>query len=626
MKPEIFVDRLDGGLNQSDAPSYIDITESPDCYNQDFGDRGSTGTRYGTSYFNTAAITAAGDGATAYNGVKVLWKAGSQYYMSGTAEVLVTASSGKYSSGTTVVYAQYQDVLFSSDGINGPYRYEGGQSFYNMGIGIPSAPTAVSGAAAAGVVPTGTHYYTVAFVNTHVAIGEIGSASLGVTLATSATVNVSGIPLGSGLYGVAERRVYRATNVTGPYNLVKVLSDNITTSFTDSLSAGTTLANEDGSSPKPFAAIHAFKERLWMPDNDNRTVLRYTDYDNPYVSQAENFLPLNKGGDHADIIAISDQNDLLTNFKDGDALYLVSIEDPADDTTFKDLKSPANVGIVGPKAFTKDDNGIIFCAKRQGKFVGVGYVSGTGLVETQTQFLVNKVISRKIEQLILTTPSSLWSKISIGNYNNRIYIGFPIQSNSTRIDGILFFDVNRIVQDKDTDPGSWSPWSGEVGVNDFFTVDEKLYGISSNSHGKIIEFNNNTYTDADGSAIESYWRSKEIGSDGDLESWVKDFRQVISWVDRLGSYSMRVCVKVDGEQGDGTCYDLDLTPVSSVWDSAIWDVSLWGPGSLRNEIEQAVGPLLGKRIQVSFFNDTAVAGRGFRVNSFKIRFSYRRQR
>lgn len=622
-KPELSIDRLDGGLNKKDGPSYIDDTESPSCLNVTFGDRGSVETREGTSYYSQYFETKAGDGGTVYQGTMVVWYGGKMYRMSGNTGVVVSDASGAFTEGQQVAYEQYQDILFCSDGTNGPYRYEGGQSFYNMGIDVPSAPTAVCDAANGSAVSAGTYVYGVTFVNTHVAEGEIGSASADVTLATTSTVNVTEIPTGTDIQGVASRYIYRRPASASTWGFVKEITDNTTTSFTDSV-ANADVGGEpptDASSPKPFSAIRLHKERLWMPDDDNETLLRYTEFDVPFVSKALNFVQLAKG-DGSNIRAIGVQNDLITAFK-ANSIFVLDMSDPTDDTTIQVIKSPANGGIVGMRAFVEEENGIIFMMERNKHIIGLGYLSGIGLVNTQDNFLVSKVLTKKIEEDILQYPPGVWSKIAMTTFKNRIYIAVPATQSSTTLDGILLFDVNRIVYDDNTDPGSWAPWDGVVGSNDFMVFDDKLYSVCSGAIGSILQFNNGSYTDADGSAINSYWWSKELG--GSLESWIKDFRHVVVWFERLGSYFMNLKIRLDGNEGAGDTYQIDLTPSGALWNNAQWNNAVWGPASQRIETENAVGPKLGKRIQVGFDNQNT-AGQGFKIHSLKVRFNLRRQR
>lgn len=627
-KLEIDVPRLDGGLNKKDGPSKIDITESPDCLNVSFGDRGSVETREGTSYYNTSTAEIGSnviDGLTEYKNTMVVWAGGNMYRVSGTTAVTVASAESQFASGTFVAYERYQDILFCSDGTNGPFRYEGGQSFYNMGITAPSAPTGASDTSGGGDIAADTYYYAVTYVNTHVVEGGIGSASVAVTLAASASVDVSSIPTGTEIEGVSTRNVYRATSATGPWLFVKELADNTTSSFSDNVAVGSEGSEppDDGTAPTPFTTIKAHKERLWFDDSNNRTLLRYTNFDNPFVSEALNFLPLQKG-DGSNITAIGEQNDFVTAFK-ANNVYVVAISDASDDTTFVQIKSPANVGVTGSRAFVETDNGIIFLGKRNGQITGVQFLSGFDVIQTQDQYLLSKMLSRKVEKDVLAYPSSLWDCVSMQYFDNRIYIGVPATASSVRIDGVLWFDVNRIVRDADTDPGSWAPWDGVVGVRDWAVLDGVLYGGSSVADGYILKFNNGTYTDADGSAINSYWWSKLIGGEPGIESWVKDWRHVVPWYDRLGSYFMNLKVRLDGSQEDGDSFQIDLTPGGSLWDTAVWDTDDWGGAIVEDELEKSVSPKLGKRIQVRFDNQNT-AGQGFRVHSFKTRFNVRRQR
>lgn len=621
-RTQIEVERLDGGLNQKNGPSVIDLTESPDCLNVTYGDLGSVETREGTSYFNTGAIgTFSVDGGTVYNNTAVVWANGNMYRMSGTTAVTISSAQSAFVAGAYVAYCNYQSMLICSDGTNGPYRFEGNDSFYNLGIAIPSAPTGASNGA--GNIAAGTYYYKVAYVNTHLAEGEIGSASGGVTLTGSAVVLVSNIPTGSTIQGVYARRLYRATSTGGTFQYVGEITDNVTTTFTDTVGVGSEGSEgiTDGTAPTPFTTVKLHQERLWFDDSENRSIGRYTEYQNPHISKALNVIPLNEG-DGSNIAAVGVQDDLVNWMKD-ESIWLTGITDPSDDTTFFTKKSPANVGIVGPRAFVETDNGIVFVAKRQGRIVGVQLLSGMNTIQTTDQFLRTQNISEKIEQFLFESPKEYWSKMAMTTYDNRIYIAFPY-SLATRNDYILWFDINRLDSMGDGQPGSWSPWDGIVGVTDFFTKDGVLYGTSSNTDGYIIRFNNGTYTDADGSAIDSYWWSKEIGGEKAIESWVKDWRFVNVWRQKIGAYNMNLKVRLDGAQGTGDQYPIDLTPSTSAYGTSTWGYSYYAEGSRAFETQVPIGPKVGRRVQIGFDNQNT-AGQGFKVHSFKILFNLRRQ-
>lgn len=627
-KIELVVDRLDGGLNQKDGPQAIDVTESPDCLNVVFGDKGTCETREGTSYFNTSSVETGSnvaDGGGSYkNSTMVAWFGGTMFRSSGTTFVAVSGSTNTYTSGTAVNWATFQDIMFWSDGINGPYRWEGGNDIYKMGMYPMSAPVAASNVA--GNIAVGTWYYAIAPVNTHAVEGPLGSMAT-VTNTVSAVIGLTGVPIGTALAGVSTRYVYRASTTVGPWYRVGTIADNTTTVYTDTVGAASgvlgSLAATSTTSPKPFNCIALHKERLWMPDKDNLSLLRYTDFTNPFVSDDLNFVELAEGDD-TDIKAVGVQNDLVTGFKDN-SIFVCAMSDPSDDTTLEVRKSPANYGITGARGFINTDNGIIFAAKQFGRLVGFGYLSGLDLVQTQDQFLLSKTLTKKIENLMSNCATSLYSKISMATKDNAILVSFPATSTSSTMDGALWFDVGRIVHDKDTDPGSWVSWDGVVGCHFLFNHVGNLYGGYKEATGKILKFYNGTYTDANGDAINSYWWSKQLGGDEGYESWVKDWRFVTPWYDLLAAYNMYMRVRIDGDQSVGNSTPIDLTPSGTLWGFSTWGGGFWNGGQLRKETQFPIGPLLGKRLQIRFDNNDTVA-QGFKVHQFKVIYNPRRQR
>ena len=153
------------------------------------------------------------------------------------------------------------------------------------------------------------------YVNTQVVEGQIGSASVSVVLTNSSAVQVSGIPLGATSQGVNQRFLYRATAASGPFRKVATLADNTTTSVVDTLANGAEGIQPvlDGTAPTPFTTIESTRDRLFFDDASNRSLLRWTEYTNPYVSVAEDFEPVNNG-DGESILAITFQDNLVLCF------------------------------------------------------------------------------------------------------------------------------------------------------------------------------------------------------------------------------------------------------------------------------------------------------------------------
>lgn len=613
------IPRFDGGLNTKDSKSRIGITESPDALNVVFDDEGSVATRQGSTLFNTQAVGSAPiDGISSYNGSMIIWHGGDMYRASGTTFVTIASAQNQFASGAAVAHIVYQNLLFCSDGTNGAYKYDG-SAFRQMGIAIPSAPTAASDGA--GNVETGSYNYRISNLNTQAVEGEAGSMSVTVTLATTAAVTISGIPTAPVSHGIDARYIYRASVPTGPYRFVGSIADNTTTTFADSVGATTwavaAQAIEDGTAPTPFTTIAQHREVLFFDDSSERTLLRYTESGNPFVSKAANFRPLNKG-DKSDIVRIDVQDNLVTTLKDN-STWLLDMVDPADPLTWVITKSPSNYGIVGMQAATLIPNGLLFVGKQNGKVTGLHVLSGFQVLETADSKLRTRSISEKIEDNILSFPSNLWSKISLGTFQNRIYMLCAI-SGDTKNDHIYWFDINRI--GSEGQPGSYSLWDGISG-SVISQHEGDLYIGSSDSIGQIYKIEDGTYNDR-GSAINSYFWTKEFGGKEVIESWIKDFRKFNLWYAKTGSWNMGVRYRKDGDSSDGNEILVDLTPGGSLWDTAIWGLDEWGGAQTDNETQHSFGTLLGRRLQMRFDNQDT-ANQYFKVHRLELLMNLRRQ-
>lgn len=619
------IERLDGGQNTKDSPSKIGPYETPDCLNVVFDDQGSVATRDGTSTFNTSAAigTFAVDGGISYNNSMIVWANGNMYRASGLAFTPVTQASGKFTAGNKIAAKVYQNILFCSDGTNPAYKYTGGENFFNMGIDIPSAPTGASNGG--GSIATGTYYYAVSFVNSQAVEGEMGSFSVAVTTTNSSTVRVSEIPVGSTLAGVNQRFVYRAETSSGPFRRVGTISDNTTTTFDDTISNGAEgkLSIEDGTKPTPFTTIELHKERLFFDDSTNRSFLRWTNFTNPFISEVENFEPIDNG-DGESIVAVVSQDDFVTAFKSSNNTSIETV-DPSDDLTWIKRKSPSNLGIVGPRAFAYMQNGVIFMGKQNGRLTGIHVLSGVQVVETYDGRLRSQTISEKIEYDLLTLiDSAEWSNIAMAVYKNRLLVSYGTTATvANQNDRIFWLDLNRFVPP--SQPGSWAPWDG-ITVSQMFVHSGVLYGTSSQANGLVYRFDSGAYSDS-GAAINSYYWSKEIGGqdEGDLDSYYKDLREIYVWVAKLGNYNMNVRYRVDGDSGLGRAFPVNLNGTGSLWGTMIWGVDQWGGTRTDYEKRLSIGRAQGKRFQFRFDNQNTVS-QGFKVHRLEVGMNLRRRR
>lgn len=621
------IDRLDGGYNSKQSPSKIAPEESPDCLNVTFDIDGSVRTRDGTVKHNTTTIGSyTVDHGTSYNGDHILWANGQMWRnssTSGTTFTAITSSSGHFATGASIAAIVYQNVLFTSDGTRGPWKYTGSENFYNMGVDIPSSPTGAS--IGAGSISTGTYYYGISFVNTQVVEGQIGSSSVGVTLTNSSSVGLTSIPVGSTLAGVNQRFVYRGDTAIGPFRKVGTINDNTTTTFTDTLANGGEgkFPVLDGGKPKAFNTIILNHERLFFDDKDDTTFIRYTEFQNPYITIAENQEPMN-AGDGFPIVATGSQDNFVYIGKRNKA-FVLEIVDPSDDTTWSKKELPGNIGITGAFAIRNITNGTVFVGIQNNRISGVHLLQGAQIVESIDGRLRSFLISEKIEYDILNNfHASHWDSIRLELFDNRLYMSYCDASNAAGNNNKIFWlDLTRIGTEEQ--PGSWAPWDN-ITAKCLYQHDGKLFGGESTSTGFVRRFNSGSYDDY-GSAINSYFWTKEIGGedDGSLDSYIKNLREIYVYYRKLGNYNMNVSVRMDGDSSNGVAYPISLSNAASLWGTAIWGASVWG-GS-RTEFQQkiSINGLLGRRFQVRFDNQNT-AGQAFRVHRLELGMKSRRRR
>ena len=626
------MDRIDGGLNNSNSPNALTLSESPDCLNVVYGTEGSVETRPGGSIYNTTAVGSyVVDGGASYNGSMLIWANGDMYRISGTTAETISSGQGCYTAGQKIESVVYQNMLIFSGGTTGPYRYHGASnSVYQLGIATPTVVTAACNTAgAAPRPPTGENHYKITYVNTGVVEGPT-SPGYSLTLATSALVYLSSIPVGAASMGVAERYIYRASTSAGPFRYIGKLADNVTTVYTDSVGTTTwsagTLAPQDATAPTPFTTVKLHKNRLFFDDSTDRTILRYTDFLIPYISQAANFIKINQG-DTSYITNIKVQQDLVTVFKDN-SYWLTQLNDPADDATWIMEEGPGHLGCVGPRAAVEVNDGIIFIGKRGGFITGAHWLSGANVLEAAAYTTKTNAISQRVEDTFKSITRTFWDDIALGLWKDKLLIAFT--KTGTSNNAILWFDTAKL--SGQSQPGSWSLWDGRVTqVGGFFEHLGHFYALSALADGFILEVCKEAqYNDA-GGAINSYWWSKPIGGEPAVESWMKDWRRLYVWFDSQDNSYLKVNYKSFGVIGDGSAATpLSQDPGGITWGSFVWGVGVWGVGG---SFEEKVfgGPLLSRRIQIKFSNNGAGTASGvtdyaFRVNNFKLQCNLRGER
>ena len=170
---------------------------------------------------------------------------------------------------------------------------------------------------------------------------------------------------------------------------------------------------------------------------------------------------------------------------------------------------------------------------------------------------------------------------------------------------------------------SWEPITG-ITPAQFTVYGGNLYYGSSLADGFVYQLETTTYSD-NGTAIDSYFWTKEFSGNKGEEDLQKDFKYAKLLVENLGAYDMDIIFRTDSDSGEGLLAErIDLDPGSSLWGSMIWGVSDWGGGVAQQRVTIPLG-LSGQRIQVKFSNQNA-AGQGFKVLAMSINYNIKGKR
>lgn len=611
------IEAFDGGLNSKYEPNIIADNESPDCKNVVFDDRGGVQTRLGSTKFNTTAVGSfAGDGlfTCRFNdGTEQMvgWWNGTMFKLNTTTFVTVPSAQSVFTAGTRVDMTMYQNYAFFGNGGSNPYKWNGTE-FTRMGIPQPnSGPTVVSGTAGANAVPTGDVNYKVSYVNSALAEGNVSALTTTLTIATSATVSLTCLPIAPTSFGVNQRKLYRMDSTTGGvYKLRATIADNTTVNYTDTGGSVSTSAPVDNAEPPNWSMSTTHQERVFVNNPANPSYAYYSELGNPYVVKTTNYILMGDGdGENISGIAVHANN--VAYFKDSSIwmLYMPS-------TTTTDwirIKTLSKYGSVGHFAQADYSSLRMFIGKRYGVLAGFFALGGVDTQPESTQTVTTAIKSDsksdKIEpDVFLLNRSAVTTACAI-EYKNKLWFAVPgnLQTTNTLV---YQYDFQRRAE-SETD-GSWVPFTFPVSISAFTIYGGALYAQSQTANGFVYKLDvASTYSD-DGSAINSYYWTKEFKGHPQHLEHRKDFRNAYFIVETMGNWYMNISFRIDAQAGSTVTTAVYLSPGNSVWGTAIWGAFTWGSGSTRKDVTINSSPYAGKKIQFKFDNQNT-AGQAFHV-------------
>ena len=614
---------FDGGLNTKFEKSIIEDNESPDCANVVFTN-GAVETRQGKIKLNSTSIgTFVGDGLFTRRGndsaeTMIAWAGGYMWQLAGATFTTVPSATSVFTAGVRMAAVMQEDYMFFCNGNVIPYKWNGAE-FTRHGV-YPPTTTSTVGSQASGVL-TGEYQYKVTMRNSNLVESDLGPATATLT-AASATLRISNIPLAPVSHGVNARRLYRTSAGGTTFKFLTLLGDNTTTQYDDNtadVSLGASGPTDNGVPPKYSVCIY-HAGRLFVNDADNPNYVWYSNLNDPYTFASTNFF---RSGDNA--------SDLVKTFGVQDGSLIVGCEKthtiaymPDTDPTnwvYKQAKTP--LGSKSPFGVVNYLNKMLFPAIESGKFVGFAALAG-GTVEPSASILSvstagSEFKSDRIEPDMFNVQEAYLGNISSTVFKNRIYITLTYGSGATTNNRIYVLDFSSSNLRKNQKE-SWVPWTG-LNATQFTIYNGRLYFISSTSTGFVYQLEGNTYSD-DGSAIDSYFWTKEFPGYSNEINFNKDHRYAKFLVDQAGDYYMDFAYRVDSDRGTGTNRHVYLNPGSSLWGSMVFGRDKWGGGKDQDEKTEFLDGARGTRIQFKFSNQN-VANQRFKVH--RLNYAYNKK-
>lgn len=614
---------FDGGKNNKYPRSTIEDNESPDCIDVVFSG-GAVETRGGTTLLNTTAIgTMAGDGLyTRHDNTgaetMVAFCKGSAWALTGASTfTTIPSAQSVFTAGFRVGATEYENHMFMGNGGVSPYKYDG-TYFTSHGVPAPTATATVS-AAATGLVEAGDWVYCYTYVNSAAVQGDIGPKTATFTVsAGSGRVSLSAIGIAPQSFGVSSRRIYRATSTVGPFKLVGTIADNTTTSFVDNIPTASlsSVAPTDNGVPPNYSVAVQHQNRIFCNSPTNLNYVHYSDAEEPYTFGALSFIPIGDASfDLVRGLAVY-QNGIIVQCDAG--LYLIDMPTTTP-TDWRVIKILSQYGSKSPFGSFLYDNKLMVPAVQNSKFAGFAAVTGAS-VDPERTYVDSTVMgsdrkSDRIEPDMFSLAEAYVPGITAIVFKNKAYVALPYGTSVTANSRVYMYDFSH---SQITKQGyAWAPLTGITAVQ-FTVYAGKLYYIDSAATGKVYQMETTSYNDS-GSAINSYFWTKEYSGNPGHENLQKDFRKVRMLVDQAGPYYMNLTYRTDSDSGAGTTIQVSLNPGSAVWGTAVWASAVWGSGADQKEVTVGLGQVTGKRIQFRFSNQNA-ANQRFKVHG--INFTY----
>ena len=295
-----------------------------------------------------------------------------------------------------------------------------------------------------------------------------------------------------------------------------------------------------------------------MNDSAQPSYVWYTDLNEPFTVASTNFLII--GDTATDFVkGFGIQDNSLVVFCERNIYTIYMPSQTASE--WKLVKSRSSYSSKSPYGIFSYNNKVGFPAVQNDKFVGIAGLYGDSYDVSGSNLDIgtaaSELLSDRIEPDMFDVQSSYIGNVSSFVFKNKAYITVTKGTGNTTNNRIYVMDFSIENMSKQGRP-AWARWSG-LNAAQFTVYSGTLYFGSSTATGKVWKENPGVYAD-DGSAIDSYYWTKEFaGYDGE-QSYQKDFRYLNVLVDLPGSYFMGVGYRTDSGSGSGIVQQLSVDP------------------------------------------------------------------
>ena len=615
---------LDGGLNTKFERSIILENESPDCANVVFTN-GAVGTREGTTKLTTSGI-----GSYVFDGLytrkdntgaetMVAWAYGTARTYSTNTFTTIPSAQSVFTALENVCAAQYQGHIFFGNGYATPYKYNG-TDFTRHGVytAVCNMTAATDGAGNLASAASAYYSWKITYINSALVEGSPGPVSNTLFVATLNKVTLVCLPIAPQSWGVSTRKLYRTAADGSEYKLVGTISDNTTTTYADNIADGSlgATAPADNGVPPLYSICIYYRDRLFVNDPSNPNYFWYSELGNPYVFTSASFFKV--GDNTTDIVtAFGVVQNTLVIFGQESMSFLYMPD--TTDTNWSLIAGEPRFGTKSPRCIVNFDGKILFPAVKNDKFLGFAVLSGSG-IEPSVTFLTlmnagSEFISDRIQPDMFEIQESYLKHISGIVYKNKVLITVTAGNNEEYNNKIWVYDLS-LSNTTRKQAFTWVPWTG-LYPKQFTVMDgDLIYADSTPNRGHIYQLEDGTYND-NGTAINSYLWTKELGGRGEDLHFHKDFRDVYILVDLPGDYEMNVNARADSDSSSGDEFEVNLAPGGMLWGDD-WGGD-WGGGRSQDQKTVQVNQM-GKRIQLKFSNQNVVDQR-FKVHAFGMKYN-----